>query len=425
MPRERGLLVVVGNSSLTIQLDAKLHSPFVYFASMPSFKAISASLLLAGHAATKDLPEGVIRVPLPRIMNQTYYGMEFEVGNPPQRSFLKIDTGSPTIGFNSPRSNLCLRQDFPCDVLGTYDNLTSATAVVSFPGLYPNYNDYLLDGGSGIFVNDTIRFSGLSLENFLFGSTDSFNLAVRLLQVNPVAGIMGLGALCFTGPQCDIYPTLVQQLADRGILKTRAFSMYLGPDGPDAVGHLLLGGVDKAKQHGPIFTQSLDSPWEVEYSSFTLKQYGSTPTSTVFSIGPGNTTTWDTGAASWGLPTAVFDAVAKVLGIPADVDLKTNPYEVDCKHRENVDTVLEVGFPGNATIKVPVGRLVTKLESDRCVTFILPGVGSPDPSPVATVFGTPFLRSVYATYNLDTLEVSFSQVKYTDEEHVVAIPAAH
>ncbi|RFU74999.1 hypothetical protein TARUN_7230 [Trichoderma arundinaceum] len=391
---------------------------------MPSLKEVSASLLLAGHAAINTLPDGVIRIPLPRIMNQTLYGMEFEVGNPPQRSFLKIDTGSNTIGFNSPRSNLCLRQDLPCDPLGTYDNLTSSTAVVAFPGFYPNYNNGLIDGGRGIYVNDTVRFSGLSLDDFVFGSTDTYNLDVRLVQVNPFAGIMGLSALCITGPQCDVYPTLVQQLSDRDILKTRAFSIYLGPDDPDAVGHLLLGGVDRAKQDGPVFTLPIDSPWNPEYSDFALIQNGPTPTRTVFPIGPGNSTTWDTGASYWGLPSAAFDAIAAILGIPADVDLKTNPYEVDCKHRENTDAVFEASFPGNATIKVPVGRLVTKLDSGKCVTFILPGIGSPEPSDTATVFGTPFLRNVYATYNLDTREISFSQVKYTDEEDIVAIPAA-
>lgn len=38
---------------------------------------------------------------------------------------------------------------------------------------------------------------------------------------------------------------------------------------------------------------------------------------------------------------------------------------------------------------------------------------------------TPFLRSVYATYNLDSLELSYSQVKYTEEEQIVAIPAVN
>lgn len=393
----------------------------LYFTIMPSLKDISASLLLAGQAAVNNLPENVFNVPLTRIMNLEYYGMEFEVGNPPQQSFLKIDTGSPTIGFISPRSNMCLRPEAPCDPLGTYDNLTSSTAVVAFPGSYPNYSDGLLDNGQGIFVNDTLRFAGVDADDFLIGSTDSFNLAVRLSQSNPFAGIMGLSAMCFTGPKCDVYPSLVQQLSDRDILKTRAFSVYLGPDEPDAIGHLLLGGVDEAKRDGPVFTQKLDSPWDVEYSSFTLDKGGE---KTVWPIDSGNTVTWDTGAAYLGLPTAVFNAVAAVLELPANVTSTQDPYEVDCKHRDIVDTVLEVGFPGNGTIKIPVGRLVTKLDSGKCVTYALNGAGGPGETDTATNFGTPFLRSVYATYNLDTLELTYSQVKYTDEEQIVAIPAA-
>ncbi|QYS99573.1 Aspartic endopeptidase [Trichoderma simmonsii] len=388
---------------------------------MPGVRNISAALLLAGQAAVNNLPDNVFNVPLTRIMNLEYYGMEFEVGNPPQRSFLKIDTGSPTIGFISPRSNMCLRPEHPCHPLGTYDNLTSSTAVVAFPGSYPNYNDGLLDGGRGIFVNDTLRFAGVCVDDFVLGSTDSFNLDVRLSQSNPFAGIMGLNALCF-GSQCDVYPTLVQQLSDRDILKTRAFSIYLGQDEPHATGHLLLGGVDEAKRDGPVFTQKLDSPWEVEYSSFTLDKDGE---KTVWPIEPGNTVSWDTGAAYFGLPTAVFNAVAAVLELPANVTSTQDPYEVDCKHRDIVDTVLEVGFPGNGTIKIPVGRLVTTLDSGKCVTYALNGIGGSGETDFATNFGAPFLRSVYATYNLDTLELTYSQVKYTDEEQIVAIPAAN
>ncbi|TFB01690.1 hypothetical protein CCMA1212_006298 [Trichoderma ghanense] len=255
---------------------------------MPSLSELLASLLPAGNVATSsNLPDGVIRVPLQRIMNQSFYGMEFEVGNPPQRSWLKIDTGSPTIGFVSPRSNLCLRPDAPCEALGTYDNLTSSTAVVAFPdGGYPNYSDGLLDGANGILVNDT------------------------LTQVNPFAGIMGLSAICFDS-SCTVCPTLVQQLADQGIMQTRAFSIYLGENRPDAVGHLLIGGVDEAKREGPVFTQKLDKPWGMEYLSFTLDKDGK---KTVWSMGPGNETDWDTGASYWGLPTDVFNAVAAELG---------------------------------------------------------------------------------------------------------------
>ncbi len=215
-------------------------------------------------------------------MNQTYYGMEFEVGTPRSDRSSRWILAVLRSDSISPRSNLCLRQDAPCNALGTYDNLTSSTAAVAFPGFYPNYSNGLLDGGKGIFVNDTVRFSNQCLDDFVFGSTDTYNLDVRLVQVNPVAGIMGLSAICFTGPKCDVYPTLAQQLSDRGILQTRAFSIYLGSDDQDTVGHLLLGGIDKAKRGGPVFTLPVDSPWQVEYSSFTLDHGGSTPNRTVF-----------------------------------------------------------------------------------------------------------------------------------------------
>jgi hypothetical protein len=374
-----------------------------------------------GHDGGASLPRGVIPVPLTRIINQTGYGMQFQVGNPPQKATLEIDTGSDTIGFISPRSNLCLREDAPCNKLGTYDNSTSSTAEVAFPAWgYPDYSSGLISMGTGIFVNDTVRFGDVSLDNLTFGSTDNFNLSVALLKAHEASGIMGLSALCF-GRDCSIYPTLVQQLADRKVLKTRAFSIYLGPEEPDAVGHLLLGGIDKAKQGDHLFTIPVNRPWTVEYSSFTVNYPGPKP-GKVFPIGPGNETDWDTGAAFWGLPSAVFDAIADVFGIPASVRSQSNgPFRVDCRHRNVVDTTLEVGFPGNATIAIPLGRLVTKIGPQHCVTFILPGIGGGGTAEVATNFGAPFLRNVYATFNLDDLTVSFSQVKYTDKQDIVAI----
>ena len=60
------------------------------------------SLSFASLAAAA-LPEGVIEVPLQRIKNQTAYGVEFQVGNPPQKAVISADTGSPTYSFESPR----------------------------------------------------------------------------------------------------------------------------------------------------------------------------------------------------------------------------------------------------------------------------------------------------------------------------------
>lgn len=62
-----------------------------------------ASLSFASLAAAA-LPEGVIEIPLQRIKNQSAYGAEFQVGNPPQRVIISADSGSPTYAFESPRT---------------------------------------------------------------------------------------------------------------------------------------------------------------------------------------------------------------------------------------------------------------------------------------------------------------------------------
>lgn len=63
--------------------------------------SLSFASLVAAH-----LPEGVIEIPLQRIKNQSAYGAEFLVGNPPQKAIISADTGSPTYAFESPRTYL-------------------------------------------------------------------------------------------------------------------------------------------------------------------------------------------------------------------------------------------------------------------------------------------------------------------------------
>ena len=81
------------------------------------------------------------------------------------------------------------------------------------------------------------------------------------------------------------------------------------------------------------------------------------------------------------------------------VNLHYNPFEVNCQNRNIVDKTLEVGFPGNVTIEIPLGRLVTQLKSGKCVTFISQGIGGDVVAATAINFGAPFLLSIYATFN--------------------------
>jgi hypothetical protein len=79
-----------------------------------------------------ELPAGVVAVPLSRDAGLTAYYAEFHVGSPPQKTYLKIDTGSPNFSFLDPRNEVCAAQD--CKTFGTFDNTTSSY-VLRFDGV--------------------------------------------------------------------------------------------------------------------------------------------------------------------------------------------------------------------------------------------------------------------------------------------------
>jgi hypothetical protein len=93
---------------------------------MADLKMMSLALFaaVALPAVAAELPAGVIAVPLSRDLGQTAYYAEFQVGTPPQKEYLKIDTGSPNFSFLNPRNQVCGSQD--CKTFGTFDNTTSS-----------------------------------------------------------------------------------------------------------------------------------------------------------------------------------------------------------------------------------------------------------------------------------------------------------
>lgn len=93
---------------------------------MADVRTLSLALLaaVALPAAAAKLPAGVIAVPLSRDTGLSAYYAEFQVGTPPQKTYLKVDTGSPNYAFLDPRNPVCATQD--CKTFGTFDNTTSS-----------------------------------------------------------------------------------------------------------------------------------------------------------------------------------------------------------------------------------------------------------------------------------------------------------
>jgi hypothetical protein len=89
------------------------------------------------------------------------------------------------LGFLSPSSSECQASGNPCGEYGSYNNLTSTTAVLINPD---GYSDQVADFGTGPLIADTVEFAGLTLPNTAFGvKTD----IVFENDLNPQVGIIG------------------------------------------------------------------------------------------------------------------------------------------------------------------------------------------------------------------------------------------
>ncbi|KAL7929336.1 aspartic endopeptidase [Trichoderma chlorosporum] len=366
-----------------------------------------ASLSFASLAAAA-LPEGVIEIPLQRIKNQSAYGAEFQVGNPPQKVIISADTGSPTYAFESPRYAVC--QQGLCSAYGTYDNTTSATT----KWLNGGYSDFLSDHGFGSFINDTLQVGGITVEDMMFGVVE-LNLASFPINTQQAA-IFGLGAFCQT-KACDTYPTFLNQLYEHGVISRRAFSVYLGPNDADAKGSLLLGGIDLAKRQGPVHKLNVldpttpaanEQPNWISLSSLELQLANGTNVTSTYDNG--TYALWDTGSPGWYVQQDMFDALTSYWGL-SNPDPNDTLF-VDCKFREPSNDSIAVNLGPGVVINVPLSSLPIDNGDGTCTAPV---------APFGTLLGDAYLRNVYFTFDYEDLTIEFSLAKYTNETNIVKI----
>ncbi|KAL5086178.1 hypothetical protein Trisim1_009510 [Trichoderma cf. simile WF8] len=366
-----------------------------------------ASLSFASLAAA-SLPEGVIEIPLQRIKNQSAYGAEFLVGNPPQKAIISADTGSPTYAFESPRNVVC-QNDF-CSSYGTYDNNTSTTTKWISDG----YNDLLIDHGFGSYINDTLQVGGITVKDMMFGVVE-LNAASFPINTQQTA-IFGLGAFCQT-KACDTYPTFINQLKEHGVISRRAFSVYLGPNDADAKASLLIGGIDLAKRQGPVYKLDVldpttinanEQPNWIPLSSLELQLANGTKVTSTYDNG--TYALWDTGSPGWYVQQDLFDALTSYWGL-GNPDPNDTLF-VDCKFREPSDDSIAVNLGQGIVFNVPLSSIPIDNGDGTCTAPV---------APFGTLMGDTFLRNVYFTFDYDNLTIEFSLAKYTDETNIVKI----
>ena len=340
------------------------------------------------------------------------YFANVTLGTPGQNLRLHIDTGSSDLWTNSPNSKLCQQYQPQCSDSGTYDSSKSST----YKLVSHDFNISYVDGSGAVgdYATDTLNIGGQQLKGLQFG--------IGLRSSSP-EGILGIG---YTSNEVQVnrnnnqaYPNVPQFMADNGLIKSNAYSLWLD-DVEANTGSILFGGVDTDKFHGTLGTL----PIQPAFGAFTEF--------VITLSGISTTVNGKTQALSQNLPTPVLlDSGSSLTYLPNDLinalygawnvqyDNQQQLAIVDCNLANSQDTV-DFTF-SSPKITVPASELVIPAGTDQvgntiCIFGINPADGS------TPVLGDTFIRSAYVVYDLSNNEISLAQTNFNaTTSHILEI----
>ncbi|KAK6362372.1 hypothetical protein TWF730_006063 [Orbilia blumenaviensis] len=367
---------------------------------------------------SNDLPDDIVHQLLEN--KGILYLANVSVGTPAQSMQLQIDTASSDIWVLSESIAAC---HGPADYdlwntdcsFGSFNRDASSTFKLlgqdRFGILYADGT-----GAEGDYAEDTFTVGGATVEGMQIGVATTANLSY---------GILGVG---FEADQASnspggmgIYPSLLGEMVAQGLIKSKAFSLWLDDFASDT-GSILFGGIDSER-----FTGELTSiPIEVAHGQKDPLAFAIPLTAVAFSNGRSHvnftskylpaTVILDSGSSLTFLPHPIAWSLANQTG--AKLSHQLNLYIIDCNYpTENV--YVEYMFSYILTIRVPMKELILPLTqysggmakntdgSDICAL----GIAS-SPKETVCLFGDTFLRSAYVVYDLDNARVAMAQTNF-------------
>ncbi|KZL85354.1 secreted aspartic proteinase [Colletotrichum incanum] len=318
-----------------------------------------------------------------------YYGIQAEVGTPPQKVTLQLNTRSSDTWFSN----------FKPEKSTTFINGSFGSTDVTHgdPTTYPPSNvTYHLD-----YYEDVFRISGSTIANQRFGM--------------PVRGSDGYpgGALLSIDPNLQLgygagkpFNTILDSLAAQGLIASHTYSVDLRTF-DDRKGVLLFGGADLGRFTSlPVKRPLIKDELGTWAPSITLTGMGQTSSNGSVQSYPLNAAdsvfTLDTANQYMRLRHSFVDALLRDLGAVNDGN---DAYTAPCSKRHEPGS-WDFRF-GDATIKIPYKNLIIEAvleeNSDYCIVAILfTWKGQ-------LVLGAPFFQSAYISYDLDNKIVGLAQ----------------
>ncbi|KAL2161861.1 hypothetical protein VTH06DRAFT_7645 [Thermothelomyces fergusii] len=389
---------------LPVILAASLLAPAVTVAT-----AASERIVTRGDGIVRS-PLRPIAVPGPKlrgrqneveVLNQrtgTRYGMEIEIGTPPQKVTLIVDTGSPNTWVNPQCETYSIPSD--CARYPQFDYTKSSSLNATDKVAVLRYGS-----GSAMvqYVYETVSIGSATLDRQIIGiGLESEDIPLGILGLSPpVQGV-------------NQYPYVLDTMVDQGLIKSRAFSLDLrGVDNP--TGALIFGGIDTGKYIGklaklPIIAPS-SAPGGADRYYITMTGIGLTlPDGTVVRSEELAVPVFlDSGSTLSYLPRAIYQAIAASF-TEALLEPESELYILPCEYTEMAGSI-DFYFAGK-TIRVPLREFIW-----RSGPYCILGVAPEDEEPI---LGTSFLRAAYVVYDQDNRNLHLAQAADCGS-HLVAI----
>lgn len=348
-------------------------------------------------------------------VQQTLYFANVSIGTPAQDLRLHIDTGSSDLWTNAAASKLCQKQGNPCSVSGTYDANSSST----YKFVSSDFNISYVDGSGalGDYATDTLRIGGQQIANLQFG------IGYRSTSPESILGIgYTINEVQANRNNKKPYPNLPQLMADKGIINSNAYSLWLN-DLDANTGSILFGGVNTAKYHGQLQTLPILKAGS-EYAEFIIAMTGVSITNngqktSLKSIGKSSPVLLDSGSSLTYLPDTLTKDLFNQVG--AQYDSQQQAAYVPCSLMNNAST-LDFAF-SSSTISVAMNELVLSAGPNSDGSALTFDNGTPaclfgiSPSGQSTsVLGDTFLRSAYVVYDLANNQIALAQTNFNSTQ---------
>ncbi|KAF8461033.1 aspartic peptidase domain-containing protein [Kalaharituber pfeilii] len=326
--------------------------------------------------------QGNHAVPVNNFLNAQYFS-EIELGTPPQKFKVILDTGSSNLWVPSQQCG-----SIACYLHTKYDSSASKTYKANGTSFEIRYGSGSL---SGFVSQDVLKIGDLTVKGQDFAeATSEPGLAFAFGRFD---GILGLGY--DTISVNHIVPPVYNML-DQGLLDAPMFAFYLGTT--DKQSEAVFGGIDEDHYEGDLIKLPVTRKayWEVAFDAITFGK-ASAELEDMGAI-------VDTGTSLIALPSTLSELLNREIGAKKGFN---GQYSVDCSKRDSLPDLTFTLSGHNFTI----GPYDYVLEvSGNCISAFM-GMDFPEPVGPLAILGDAFLRRWYSVYDLGENTVGLAKAK--------------